>query len=564
MEKTHEHCVHVYIRYDEGFHTDDRIKIQLPDNLTFPNPNTCYAIWKLLSDCIENRKAGVENTFFVQWKNMKFNVVEINSLKCLGLELLQMKTDVQNERTFLMNAKEYPIPEGMVLLGQDDDDVALATEIILKNNLYLKENLPLNTIDRTEDDYLDIDNEMIYNFSSPDRQFREEDLHLVTNTLNNQKDGKDLFIVYTPELRKTKECEEYVRSLNGKSAKCIHVILNVARGLVNLTHKDGHWVYSIINSEDEVLYGDPLGSKTVPSNLLKILNPIYRVKYGKDINRNIKVINVSNNVNFPSQTCGTICGLISAMICIFSFCTDLYREIMFSRRVNTSLELIKNPSEYKEQIRLRFLKLIMSRKHCALSFIPVQIQYNFQKDKEMLGKSIRKTKSVARKAWEPLMSKSKNKFISSTSRLSSRFSNVSSRPRAAPSAGPTVSPSVRPKVSTSAKPTIASLTRPTVDSSSRPPVIATTRPTVSSPARSPVAPFSRPTVISSVRPKVVSSGRPEVVSSVRQDVFPSGRQKVVLTPGITSSSKPSMEAFSSTSVNSSSTTPNEEPSSLIN
>ena len=157
-------------------------------------------------------------------------------------------------------------------------------------------------MDRTEDDYLDIDNEMIYNFSSPDRQFREEDLHLVTNTLNNQKDGKDLFIVYTPELRKTQECEEYVRSLNGKSAKCIHVILNVARGLVNLTHKDGHWVYSSINSEDEVLYGDPLGSKTVPSNLLKILNPIYRVKYGKDINRNIKVINVSNNVNFPYQT----------------------------------------------------------------------------------------------------------------------------------------------------------------------------------------------------------------------------------------------------------------------
>ena len=101
--------------------------------------------------------------------------MEINSLKCLGLELLQMKTDVQNERTFLMNAKEYPIPEGMVLLGQDDDGVTLATEIILKNKLYLKENLPLNTIDRTEDDYLDIDNEMIYNFSSPDRQFCEED-----------------------------------------------------------------------------------------------------------------------------------------------------------------------------------------------------------------------------------------------------------------------------------------------------------------------------------------------------------------------------------------------------
>ena len=127
----------------------------------------------------------------------------------------------------------------------------------------------------------------------------------------------------------------YVERIGGKTAKIIHVVLNlsVRNNRINLTRKDGHWTYCSMD-EEMILFGDPLGSHWVPTNLVKTLNPIYRAMYGKDIGTNVQIRNCSNNVNFPLQTCSTICGLIAAMLCICSFSEDLYNEILFSKKEN--------------------------------------------------------------------------------------------------------------------------------------------------------------------------------------------------------------------------------------
>ena len=324
--------------------------LKFTDALSIPHPDTCYAIWKILSDRIENRKAGYKNTFFVRWGGQTFNVVEINTLKGLGEELLRTKLDVDKEVEFLRNGRNQKVPTGIVQLDEQDIDVFSVTKKILKNKLSLKEDIPLAAIDRKITDYEELDNEQIYNFTHPDRQFFEDELHIVTEIANSQAEGKDKFFVYTPELRDDKVCEEYITKNGGKSAEKIHVILNVdlSKRMVNFTEKNGHWVYSCIKDERKIVYGDPLGSHGVPSNLLKVLNPIYRAKYGKDIvTKNIQIINSSNKVNFPIQTCGTICGLISAMLCLCSFSDDLYNEIMFSNTENVQLKFIKRPSFFK-------------------------------------------------------------------------------------------------------------------------------------------------------------------------------------------------------------------------
>ena len=356
---THENCNHGTIEYDEHFHLDDQVRsLKFTDAFSIPQPDICYAIWKLLNDVIENREAGEKNTFYVRWGRQTYNVVEMNTLKDLGEELLRTKSDVIKETEFLRNGKNHKVPTGILQLDEQDVDIFLVSEKILKNKLTLKENIPLAAIDRTMTDYEDLDNEQIYNFSLPDRQFFEDDLHNVTEILNSQVEGKDKYFVYTPEIREDPVCEEYITNNGGKSAERIHVILNVAvsKGMVNLTEKNGHWVYSCIQDEGTIVYGDPLGSHGVPSNLLKVLTPIYRAKYGKDIvTTNIQIINCSNNVNFPIQTCSTICGLISAMLCICSFSDDLYKEIMFSKTENVQLKFIKRPSFFKVLYFIYFL-----------------------------------------------------------------------------------------------------------------------------------------------------------------------------------------------------------------
>ena len=141
---------------------------------------------------IAHRQPGEDGVFLVKWGDIKFNVVELNTIRELGKELQRCAKDVDQEKEFLNGADEHALPDGMVRLGEEDDHIFRATFRILKNNLTLKNDVPLTTIDRTIDNYVDLDNEQIYNLSEPSRQFTEEDIHLVTEILNNQEDGTDV------------------------------------------------------------------------------------------------------------------------------------------------------------------------------------------------------------------------------------------------------------------------------------------------------------------------------------------------------------------------------------
>ena len=412
QEITHRNCTHAIIDYDENFHKEDRVRsLDFVKLCPIPSPQTSYAVWKLLNDYTENRKTDEKNAFFVRWGQQGFNVVEINTLKSLALEFHRIKTDVKKETTFLRNGQNQSVPQGIAHLDQGDKDISSMTDKALTNKVFLKNDLPLTTVERTSEHYEDMDNYQLYNFLHPDRQFSEDDLHAVTETLNDQEEGTDKFMVLTPDLREKDECQKYVEKIGGKTAKRIHVILNVIvnKNLVNFSSQDGHWTYSSID-EKTILYGDPLGTHGIPGNFVKHINPIYRAMYGHDIDTTeVTIKNCSNNVNFPIQTCSTICGLIAAMLCITSFSEDLYNEIFFSKKENVGLKFIKNPSYFKEQIRMRFLKLISSRKHCVKMFFPPNLKFNFRTADNILStitRKTRQTKTNASKAWESLKSKS--------------------------------------------------------------------------------------------------------------------------------------------------------------
>ena len=135
-----------------------------------------------------------------------------------------------------MNGKNHHIPNGMTQLDEEDHDISRAIQRILKSKLTLKHINPLCTIKRTIDDYENADNEQIFNFSHPSRQFFDEDLHFVAEVLNNQSDAKDVFIIFTPDLVDRAEYADYVAKKGCKSAETIPVVVNInpAKGLVKL------------------------------------------------------------------------------------------------------------------------------------------------------------------------------------------------------------------------------------------------------------------------------------------------------------------------------------------
>ena len=346
---------------------------------------------------------------------LEYNVVEITTIKELGKEFERIKTDVQKETEFLENAKTHPVPVGIENLDQEDCDISSVTQKILYDKLYLKDSTPLSTIERTISDYSGLSNEQLYNFSHFERQLTEDDLHCVVEILNSQDDAKDVYIVLTPELKNKDVLKTYSMSKDVATAEMVHVIVNVnlSKGMVNFEEKNGHWTYVAILNDKEIIYGDPLGSRSIPKNLVEVLNPIFSARYGRDIMRNksetmVNLRNLSNNINFPLQTDGTICGLISAMLCICSFSRDLYREIMFGKNENCSLEFIKNPSKYTEQIRMRFLKVVQSGKHCVELFIPAQIEISKE------TRIARISKTSASNAWKSLISKPRTSTITSS------------------------------------------------------------------------------------------------------------------------------------------------------
>ena len=277
-ESDHRTCVHADIFYDENFHQDDRVqKLRYSDTFTIPPPQVAYGVWKLLDDCICNRKKDEKPTFYVQWGALEYNVVEITTIKELGKEFERIKTDVQKETEFLENAKTHPVPVGIENLDQEDCDISSVTQKILYDKLYLKDSTPLSTIERTISDYSGLSNEQLYNFSHFERQLTEDDLHCVVEILNSQDDAKDLYIVLTPELKNKDVLKTYSMSKDVATAEMVHVIVNVnlSKGMVNFEEKNGHWTYVAILNDKEIIYGDPLGSRSIPKNLVEVMNLIF-------------------------------------------------------------------------------------------------------------------------------------------------------------------------------------------------------------------------------------------------------------------------------------------------
>ena len=206
-----ETCLHAEIIYDPTYHIDDRVRaLEHSDSFCIPCPIIARACWRLLSECIEHRKADEEAAFVVKWGTIVFNIVELNTVKELGRELQRCKSNVKIEEEFLSTGKNQPVPPGLVQIDDEDDDIFRAKYRILKNKLTLKPDIPLCTIQRTIEDYVDLDNEQIFNFSHPSRQFTEEDLHLILTIGNNQSNMKDVFIVYTPDLVDEEQYASYV------------------------------------------------------------------------------------------------------------------------------------------------------------------------------------------------------------------------------------------------------------------------------------------------------------------------------------------------------------------
>jgi hypothetical protein len=207
-EEDHGYCDHAYIEYDSEFHLDDKVRLPESDSLTIPTPKIAKFIWRLLNQRIESRKSDEGCNFYVRWGDQKFNVVEMNTVKELGLELLRLARDVEKEKHFLKSGKEHSVPEGIMILDEEDEDIKEATEQILYKDLYINHKIPLSTIERTIGDYTKLDNEQLYNFSHFCRQFFEDELHCVLEILNNQPGGKDKFIVYTPQLKDPEICDK--------------------------------------------------------------------------------------------------------------------------------------------------------------------------------------------------------------------------------------------------------------------------------------------------------------------------------------------------------------------
>ena len=124
---------------------------------------------------------------------------------------------------------------------------------------------------------------------------------------------KDVFIVYTPDLVDEEQYASYVEKKRCKTANMIHVVVNInpAKGLVNTTEQNGHWVYCCIRNEKEILYGDPMGSRIIPANIRPVLNPFYYEKFGKVIStREVKIKSPDLQHHMWSCCCNALSQLL--------------------------------------------------------------------------------------------------------------------------------------------------------------------------------------------------------------------------------------------------------------
>ena len=368
-------------------------------NFVLPKPQISEEIRKILNWEIENRSTGMKPNYVVSWGgNYVFNINEVNTMKHIANELIRTKDDVAMEEYLVEDSLPFhQVPDNMEKLTMADGDLNQAMNFLHYGQLSIKNGV-MNKYYKLEDRQ-PLDHKDLYNFSHPDRQLMESDISLVSSILNENVHG-DKFCVLTPDMiNNSKELGEYCKKIEiNENSGIIHVIMNVslAKSRINLDGANGHWVYSAIISENKVIYGDPLGSATVPTDLLEKLNPIYRSKFHKDI-VNVETVNISKKPNFPLQKCATICGIACCLVAVAATNRQVYFEIIQGSKSNTGLEMIKRPTHFKEQIRLKFLKIVFSAIPSIELFLPKLdgLEFEFTGDElvqNIIKKSVNKSK----------------------------------------------------------------------------------------------------------------------------------------------------------------------------
>ena len=390
MKSAHALCNHARIVQIENYHQNDLVKgkhrycmkfrILLYANaisengyhteFLLPEPAVSARVWTILNHKIEKRKLNSKPNYFVSWGHkLIFNINEILTLKNVANEMIRTKLDIEQEEELIEASLPFhEIPRNISKVTMADDALNAAITFMQYGQLKLK------TIDKNGiklADYLPLDQKDLYNFAHPDRQLMETDIALFTALLNDKVDG-DKFLVLSADLFKTKDdlskfCTDI--EITEKSG-IIHIILNISlrTSKVNIDDTSGHWVYCAIVSENKMLYGDPLGSPNIPTDLLDKVKDVYRSKYQKDI-ENMNIINISQRPNFPRQKCATICGVVCCLVALSACNKKVFLEIIQGKK-NQCFEMIQSPTFYKEQIRLNMLKTVYSASPSIECFLP--------------------------------------------------------------------------------------------------------------------------------------------------------------------------------------------------
>ena len=124
----HSTCVHATLHYDENLHENDQVRqLEYSESFSIPVPEVSYGIWKMLNNLREKRRDDQENRFYVQWADVRYNIVEVLTIRELAKEFQRMKKDVKKEKQFLATHLKHPLPAGIIRLGEGDEDVFSVT-----------------------------------------------------------------------------------------------------------------------------------------------------------------------------------------------------------------------------------------------------------------------------------------------------------------------------------------------------------------------------------------------------------------------------------------------------
>nr|XP_047127553.1 uncharacterized protein LOC124808476 [Hydra vulgaris] len=144
-----------------------------------------------------------------------------------------------------------------------------------------------------------------------------------------------------------------------------------------------HWIFAVYNStKGNFYYCDSMGWSVPDDFLFKVkllIRKLYLINKSFDIiychdprthrNGNKKCSSLCRE-NYPMQTCGNICGVITIIICAISCLQyDYFNHILCKAEIeNNSYIFLKEPTKYSKFLRLVLMSWLIS-KEINLDFI---------------------------------------------------------------------------------------------------------------------------------------------------------------------------------------------------